>query len=272
MDIEAFIDEHLLFGRALIDLEISNKGSNPLWTGFVATNIGEIPAYIKHCRNPDGLCIEIISALLGIWLDIPIPRPIVVLVEPDHPQIAVNKPTYLYGSEMYEMPSFERFLSNSDLKEECLLDCPQLPSVITFDELIANPDRNSSNILFDGESFRFIDHEKAFHPHQNPRSLISEIYKIETIADIVQYYKGDNDVYIHKLMLKIKKIIQNEIETTSCDMLILQAKTCITLTSYNALLDRIRSFLIARIGVLELLIKDAISPPKASNQIDWIGG
>ena len=47
MTIEEFINENLLYGRALIDLQISNKGSNQLWTGFVSTNQGEFPAYIK---------------------------------------------------------------------------------------------------------------------------------------------------------------------------------------------------------------------------------
>lgn len=94
MALEEFINEHLLYGRALIDLQISNKGSNPLWTGFVSTNQGEFPAYIKKCHHNDGLCIEIISSLLGLMLNIPVPKPILVLVEPDHPQIVVEKPTF----------------------------------------------------------------------------------------------------------------------------------------------------------------------------------
>lgn len=205
MDINEFVSNNLLFGRALIDLQPSNKGSNPLWTGFVATNHGEVPAYIKQCRNPEGLCIEIISSLLGLSFGLPIPKPIIVLVEPNHPQIAVGTPTYLFGSQMYEMPSFERFLAESDLTDDCILEYPDLSSIIAFDELIANPDRNNSNILYDGDNYRFIDHEKAFHSKQLPQTPINEVQKIGNISDIVQYYKGENEVYIYKLMLKIKK-------------------------------------------------------------------
>ena len=79
MDIQKFLSENLLLGRALIDLQSSNKGSNPLWTGFVSTNKGEIPAYIKQCRNSEGLCIEIISSLLGLKFGIPIPKPIIAV-------------------------------------------------------------------------------------------------------------------------------------------------------------------------------------------------
>lgn len=270
MEIDKFINENLLFGRALIDLETSNKGSNPLWTGFVATNKGEIPAYIKQCRNPEGLCIELISSLLGLWLDLPIPKPIIVLVEPDHPQIPVAQTTYLFGSQMYEMPSFERFLKGSDVTEDCILDYPHLSSIITFDEFIANPDRNNSNILYDGESYRFIDHEKAFHPKQNPRLPINDNIKINNISDIVQHYKGGNEVYIHKLMGKIKKLIEEDISATNCDMLLSKSKNHNLFINYNTLIDRIRSFLTARLGFLAILIENAITAPKDTQQLDFL--
>jgi len=272
MVLEEFIDNHLLYGRALIDLQVSNKGSNPLWTGFVSTNQGEFPAYIKKCNHNDGLCIEIISSLLGLMLNIPIPKPILVLVEPNHPQIVVDKPTFLFGSQMYDMPSFERFLCDHELSEECLLDYSGLHSVIAFDELIANPDRNNSNILYDGESFRFIDHEKAFANAQDPRQPINEMTKIGNISDIVQHYKGENDVYIHKLMLKIKKSISDEMWATSCDSLIKKAKDNSALSEYNLILERVRSFLIARQSVLAVLIESAIKPPQNPQQLDLIGG
>lgn len=272
MVLEEFISEHLLYGRALIDLQISNKGSNPLWTGFVSTNQGEFPAYIKKCHHYDGLCIEIISSLLGLMLNIPVPKPILVLVEPDHPQIVVEKPTFLFGSQMYDMPSFERFLSDHKLSEECLLDYSDLHSVIAFDELIANPDRNNSNILYDGESFRFIDHEKAFSTTQDPRQPISELSKIGNISDIVQHYKGENDVYIHKLMAKIKKSISEEMWATNCDLLVNKAKENSVLGEYNSILERVRSFLIARQSVLAVLIENAIKPPQNPQQLDLIGG
>lgn len=272
MVLDEFIDNHLLYGRALIDLQVSNKGSNPLWTGFVSTNQGEFPAYIKKCKHNDSLCIEIISSLLGLMLKIPIPKPILVLVEPNHPQIFVNEPTFLFGSQMYEMPSFERFLCDHQLSEECLFDYPNLHSIIAFDELIANPDRNNSNILYDGESFRFIDHEKAFSNAQDPRQPISEMSKIGNISDIVQHYKGENDVYIHKLMLKIKKSISEEMWASNCDSLITTAKDNSVLSEYNSILERVRSFLLARQSVLAVLVENAIKPPQNPQQLDLIGG
>lgn len=272
MALEEFISEHLLYGRALIDLQVSKKGSNPLWTGFVSTNQGEFPAYIKKCHHNDGLCIEIISSLLGLMLNIPIPKPILVLVEPGHPQIAVAKPTFLLGSQMYDMPSFERFLADHKLSDECLLDYPNLHSIIAFDEFIANPDRNNSNILYDGESFRFIDHEKAFCSSQDPRLPISEISKIGNISDIVQHYKGGNEIYIHKLMLKIKKSITEEMWATNCDSLIQKTKDNSILSEYNLILERVRSFLLARQSVLAVLIENAIKPPQNPQQLNLIGG
>lgn len=272
MVLEEFIDNNLLYGRALIDLQVSNKGSNPLWTGFVSTNQGEFPAYIKKCRHADGLCIEILSSLLGLMLNIPIPKPILVLVEPGHPQIAVDKPTLLFGSQMYDMPSFERFLMDHELSEECLLDYSDLHSILAFDELIANPDRNNSNILYDGDSFRFIDHEKAFAALQDPRLPINEMTKIGNISDIVQHYKGENEVYIHKLMSKIKKSISEEMWATNCDSLAHRAKDNSLLNEYNAIIERVRNFLNARNSVLAVIIENAIKPPQHPQQLNLIGG
>lgn len=271
MEVQDFIKENLLFGRALIDLEESKKGSNPLWKGFVLTHQGEIPAYIKKCRNPEGLCIEIITALIGIWLNIPIPKPMLVLVEPNHPQIPVIQTSFLFGSQMHDMPSFERFLRDTDLTEECILEYKNLPTILAFDELIANPDRNNSNILYDGDSFRFIDHEKAFASNQNPRTCINEDNKIGNVSDIVQHYRGKNDVYIYRLMEKIKKIITNDIKTTNYDQLITECKNNNILMNYNNLLDRIRSFLVARMEYLVVLIQNSITHPGNSTQLSLIG-
>lgn len=272
MEIEEFINQNLLYGRALIDLEISNKGSNPLWTGFVSTNQGEFPAYIKRCRHEEGLCIEIISSLIGLMLNIPIPKPILVLVEPGHPQIVVDKPTFLFGSRKYDMPSFERFLMDHSLSDECLLEFSGLHSIVAFDELIANPDRNNANILYDGETFRFIDHEKAFCVKQDPRLPINEMTKIGNISEIVQHYKGENDIFIHSLMLKIKKLINEEMWTTNCDRLSKKAQDNLLLNEYSTILERVRSFLNARNSVLEVLIKNGISTPQNPQQLDLIGG
>ncbi|WP_139851441.1 HipA family kinase [Acinetobacter pullicarnis] len=272
MDINTFLSENLLYGRALVDLRSSSKGSNPLWTGFVLTSKGEIPAYIKKCRNPDGLFIEIICSIIGLSLGLPIPKPIIVLVEPNHPQIAVAQPTFLYGSQMYDMPSFERFLVESQLGEECILEYTGLSSVIAFDELIANPDRNNSNILYDGETYRFIDHEKAFHPKQNPLSPISESNRIGNISDIVQHYKGENEVYIYKLMSKIKKVIQDDISTLSLNELLDASKAKDISQEYNLIIARINNFLISRHSVLATLIQDAITTPPESAQLNLLGG
>ncbi|MPW45043.1 hypothetical protein A7A69_16330 [Acinetobacter sp. Ac_1271] len=63
-----------------------------------------------------------------------------------------------------------------------------LHSIVAFDELIANPDRNNSNILYDGDSFIFIDHEKAFFSSPDPRLPINEITKVGNISEIIQHY------------------------------------------------------------------------------------
>lgn len=268
-----FIERNLLFGNALIDLSLFTKeGSNQIWTGFVATNDGELPAYIKKCRFDDGMAIELITALMGIYLGLPIPRPIVVKIEPDHPQIPVSQTSYLFGSEMYDMPSFERFIRNNEISEECLLDYNGLSHILSFDELVANCDRHRGNILYDGENYRFIDHEACFSTKQNPRSPLNDMLKLNTISDIVQHHKGENDIYIHKLMLKIKELIKSNFIATDLDALLLAIRVNPSLQGYNSHVDRIRNFTSARMEQLIILVEDAITPPSNNTQIDWIEG
>lgn len=273
IDFGEFVNQNLLFGNALIDLSLFTKeGSNQIWTGFVATNDGELPAYIKKCRFADGMAIELIAALLGIYLELPIPRPIVVKIEPNHPQIPVNQTSYLFGSEMYDMPSFERFIRDNEISEECLLNYGGLSQILSFDELVANCDRHRGNILYDGESYRFIDHESCFSTRQNPRSPLDDMLKLNTISDIVRHHKGENDIYLHKLMLKIKDLVRCSFITTDLDALLMAIKANPMAQGYNSHIDRIRSFTSARMEQLVVLVEDAITLPRNDAQIDWIGG
>lgn len=269
MDYTEFINQNLLMGVPLLGLNNSNKGSNYSWTGFVSTNVGEIPAYIKKCKKDEYVIIEIISALIGIHLDLPIPRPILIKVEPNHPEIAVSDVTYLFGSEQSDLPCFEREINDTSLRDELIIKYKNLPLLSSFDELIANPDRHGSNILYDGENFRFIDHELAFAKTQDPRLEINDILKTETLLDIIKHHKGTNEVFIHDFMNKIKAVLTKNYDTTKINALLDFTQESVSKNNYNEEICRIRSFISARLPLLIPLIKKGISDENDS-QIDWL--
>ena len=195
MAIKKFQPETALIGTASIGLVPRNIGSNDIWHGYVnVVEHGEIPAYIKRVK-PNEIYIEIFSAVLGRALGVPIPRPILVYVANNHPDIVVTGGNnYFFGSEDVEMPTFERLVHDKSVLEEAILAHPDMYKALTFDELIANPDRNNSNILYNGQDFRFIDHEKCLNSQQNPNLAVDELNKIASISDIVKYYQGSNDI------------------------------------------------------------------------------
>lgn len=269
MNYSEFINKNLLIGIPLLGLNKSNKGSNYSWTGFVSTNDGEIPAYIKKCKKDEYVIIEVISALIGIHLNLPIPRPILIKVEPNHPEIPVSDITYLFGSEQSDLPCFEREINDANLRDELIIKYKDLPLLSSFDELIANPDRHGSNILYDGENFRFIDHEFAFAKTQDPRLEINDLHKTETLTDIIRYHKGSNEVFVHDFMNKIRSVLTKNYDTTKIDALLNSTQESFSGNNYNAEIERIRSFISSRFPLLIPLIKKGITNENDS-QIDWV--
>lgn len=272
MNFDQYIKENILWGNLCEGAEPFNGGQNQMWKGFVLTNIGEVDAYIKKCRNKNSIYVEIIVALVGRLFGLPIPKPIVVRVEPDHPEIFVAETTLLYGSEAQDSPNFERFLREFKCNEDLILNYKHLHKILTFDELIANFDRNNGNILYDGVDYKFIDHEYCFAKWQNPKNEISEDWKIRNISDIYRNNYGSNDVLIHKIMQKVKKYINDEIKATYDDAILVLNSVSFDDPSYASTVEFVRKFILDRLPVLDVLLKNSISEVKDSNQLDLVGG
>lgn len=270
MNFEQYLKENLLWGNLCEGAERFNGGQNQMWKGFVLTNNGEVEAYIKKCRARDTIYIEIIVALVGRIYGLPIPKPIIVKVEPDHPDICVAETTFLYGSEAHDSPNFERFLSLYNCNEDLILEYSNLHKILAFDELIANPDRNKGNILYDGATFQFIDHEYCFARNQNPRAEILDDWKTRNIADIYRDHHGENDVLIHKTMQKVKKYIKDELQATYSDAILVLDGVSFDGQSYSSKVSFVKNFILERLPVLEVLLKNSISYESGNDQFDWI--
>lgn len=268
MDIDNFLKNNLLAGRLCEGAQQIQGGQHPLWQGFVSTRDSEVEAYIKNCQNPDALLVEIIVALIGRVYGLPIPRPIVIKLEPDHPDIPLTKTTFIFGSEAKKCPNFSRFLREFNEREEMILDYDKLHQIITFDELIANPDRNNNNILFDGRDFHFIDHEYCFNYMQNPKAeIMDQACKTGNISDIYKHYLGANDVQVHKFLTKVRAYVKDDIKATSNDAFALLKGVKTDDSSYHKKVEFVRSFIINRLPVLDVLVKNSISTNLDDDQL-----
>ncbi|SDC08783.1 HipA family kinase [Acinetobacter boissieri] len=272
MKMEKFIQNNLLLGRLCEGAEKISGGQHPMFKGSVVTKDGETEAYIKNCSKFSVVFTEVIVALIGRMYDLPIPCPIIIKLDPDHPDIAVAKTTYLFASKAQIAPNFERFLRNFDEKEQIILEHKDINKIITFDELVANPDRTGGNILYDGTDIQLIDHEYCFHEKQNPMDSISDLCKTENLADVYRYHKGHNDVTVSKTMKNIRSYIKSQIDTTTNDSLDAISSINFLGIDYNKRVEFVRNFILTRLPVLGVLIEASISNNKEDDDLLSQGG
>lgn len=122
----------------------------------------EVTAYAKRLPYMQFL-VELMAALMGIEMGLPIPEPAAAFSENDE---------LWFASVDMKYPDISRHLliennqiANTPQNTEIfyrLANWPAIQQAIGFDEWIANADRNIGNVLFDGkDQFYLIDHDQA---------------------------------------------------------------------------------------------------------------
>jgi hypothetical protein len=133
-------------------------------------------AYAKSMGDSVFL-IELMCALLGRELGIPIPEPIIAFSEDGQDVLFVSSDVK-HPDLTKRLNIQNRQLLNTESNKEIiktLAGWPFIVDAISFDEWIANHDRNLGNILFDGkEMFVLIDHDGAMRLPFSPSQPIAE--------------------------------------------------------------------------------------------------
>ena len=145
------------------------------------------------------IAAECLCALLGEALRLPTLTPVVVTDPRDN--------TLWFGARDAGYPSLSSNLrlgtspSAAQMHSlACILSAwSQVGQVISFDELVANGDRNPGNVLWNGVQFTIIDHERAlgiqhmklnklayFATHQFEPSLVAGIQSASTSSALAQ--------------------------------------------------------------------------------------
>lgn len=135
----------------------------------------EISAFAKKLNDTDFL-VELLTALIGIEIGLPIPEPVIAITED-------GKDAW-FASVDVKHPDLTRRLnlSNGQIVDDAhntallstLADWPCICDAIGFDEWIANGDRNTGNILYDGrQQFYLIDHNLSMRLPFAPNAPIN---------------------------------------------------------------------------------------------------
>lgn len=167
-NVSTIVPALLLPGGALLSEE--EKGRNETYRGAIETASGKTFAYVKLLDTKQ-LINELVSSVLGRTLGLPIPPGFVVLVNrEDYPESEFLVSQGLdralaFGVESIGHPDLKRRIriEGDSVVEELLRTWTGWCEAMTFDEWIANKDRNQGNLLLGapGEVW-LIDHGHAF--------------------------------------------------------------------------------------------------------------
>ena len=147
---------------------ITNGNINPVWRGNVQLEGFRRQMYVKFV-TPRTLAVEVICALMGRALKLPIPKPAIVYVAPESLEgqgFLLEKEAIFFGAESVDNPDLKQWVSQSSEGFEVITRWAKIIDAGCFDEWIANHDRHGGNILYGGgTNFSLIDHSEALGKH-----------------------------------------------------------------------------------------------------------
>lgn len=160
-------------------LDKDDRGVNETHIGFIDLPSGRVRAYIKALDNCQ-LINELVATTLGRTLGLAIPEGCIVRARPsDLPDslllAAHGREALLFACRETDAPDLKRRMKAEGAAAIAALFTAwkEWATCMTFDEWIANGDRNTGNILFGGPGdIWLIDHTHAFTgPNWRPPDL-----------------------------------------------------------------------------------------------------
>lgn len=216
-------------GRIINELEHSQHGqSKPIKVNLIFNHsVHPEQAYAKKLNAFDCL-VEIVAALIGIDLGLPIAEPVLAfsLTGDDiwFASIDMRYPDLLHSLDIRNNQIENTPQSLGVLKR--LAEWRLVHEAIVFDEWIANGDRNMGNILYDGHNdFVLIDHNQAmrtpFYPAMPINNQLLKVKSLFTSDELSkQRLKAKLEHYILQIDPNITDRLFNELVTESDEQLL----------------------------------------------------
>ena len=176
-----------------------------------------LTAYIKISSQSQSIA-ECVCSLLGIAAGLNIPQPYFVLVRrddvPSSDRFPLGASTSLnFASAGKKGISFSSFLTDSEDSASFLIrEWKDYDRVMVFDQWIANVDRHTNNVLFDGKDFFPIDHGQAlFGSHWRITGLPEhDMDMTNLLFDTKKHIYNHNDISRFSLKRDTEKIMRNK--------------------------------------------------------------
>lgn len=199
-------------GRLAVVLEEGTTGDSRPVRGMVMTSQGAVEAWVKPVADLQRVQVEVACSLLGQSLDLPVPEPLVVLIGPEF-----GGPGIGFGSSAVGHPNVARWMDTAaEVVLRRLKEWTKVVDAACFDEWIGNCDRHPGNMIYDGQSFWLIDHDKAMHP----------LIELDALSPINQLFEIVVDGADESKLLKLQQVVgasMHEMQKCSVKGLIDQA-------------------------------------------------
>lgn len=185
--------EEIKIARLLDGFSKFDDGNvNPVYKGYIQTEFDDEPlsCFFKIVSKRD-LLVESVCSLIARHLNLPTPEPYLIIMREGICPVDGNPSIPAFGTVDVKSPSFTQYVKNNKLENseliQRLMKWRYFASTAAFDEFIANDDRHTGNLLFDGKNFSLIDHGKAIREYQRPdiRIRINRLFNVVANKDEV---------------------------------------------------------------------------------------
>lgn len=173
----------LNLGAERIERSREVSKDDELWLGSAYDpndNAGEDVGVYIRIADPLPVVAELICAVVGRSMGLPVPEPFLVSIDkgglPESKLLPQDTPALAFASLNVGGQTFSQLMrGDSPAMRAMLMKWEHMIPVATFDEWMANGDRNLSNILFAANVLWIIDHAEAFHGKASGLFGLSEL-------------------------------------------------------------------------------------------------
>lgn len=190
-------------GASLVPRAGQDDKTDELWLGN-AFNPTEpqapaVPVYVR-LGKAGALVAELVCGCLARAMQLPAPEVFLISIPQGHlphSRLANQKErTLCVGSRDIGGASFTQLLNAQGAAALPLLrHWPDLPKVVAFDEWLANPDRNTGNLIYVAQTLHIIDHAEAFGGSSRelfPLAELTDTCFANLLADMFEAFKPES--------------------------------------------------------------------------------
>lgn len=211
-----------VLNEGVVKIPTNDNKTDEIWLGSINIDGTDDVAVYLRMSGKRQMMAELVCAVLGRAIGLPIPLPFIVTV--DRKKIPRSKlwasmekgqkQCVMFASAAIEgKGNFTQLMQgNSDYAKRLIQTWDQYPEAAIFDELLANVDRNYSNMLFRANIIWLIDHAEAFGGISGSLFPLDEIAGDSFKNQLLDDFKADFTLPKRAKILAIAKEMLQQIQ------------------------------------------------------------